>query len=131
MLSARVVSSCIGRLRGLLGTRRDAIPILLVPCGSIHTFGMGYPLDACFLDASGTVLRSIRHVEAGRFLDAEGAHCVLERPASVEPWPEEGMRLRLTYSCSVGDGTHDPSGRRSRHASQRGERGGAAREGIG
>jgi uncharacterized membrane protein (UPF0127 family) len=46
------------RLRGLLG--RPALPagegLLLIPCTSIHTLGMGYAIDVAFLDRSGRVV---------------------------------------------------------------------------
>lgn len=48
------------RLRGLLGRHplhADAQEaLLLVPCNSVHTFGMRYPLDIVFLDAEQRVL---------------------------------------------------------------------------
>src|SRR5690606_32442088 len=48
------------RMRGLLGRARLADgarqALWLVPCGSVHTAGMGYPLDIVFLDRGGRVL---------------------------------------------------------------------------
>lgn len=48
------------RLRGLLARpalQGDAMQALwLVPCGSVHTLGMRYPLDIVFLDGQGRVL---------------------------------------------------------------------------
>ena len=116
--SARVVKGFLERLKGLLGTRSDASPILLVPCRSIHTFGMRYPMDICFLDASGGVVRSIRRVGAGAFLKADEARSVLERPSSAEPWPVEGSKLRLTFVCGSGERAHDSRKARMNDASQ-------------
>ena len=46
------------RIRGLLGV--DALPpeqgLWLVPCGSVHTFGMRFPIDILFLDRQNQVL---------------------------------------------------------------------------
>lgn len=56
------------RLRGLLG-RAPITPgegLLLVPCRSVHTFGMGYPIDVAFLDATGTVVALYPALEPGR-----------------------------------------------------------------
>lgn len=48
------------RLRGLLGRPPlhggAAQALWLTPCGGVHTFGMGYPLDIVFLDRDGRVL---------------------------------------------------------------------------
>ena len=48
------------RLRGLLGRAplaADGSEALLIrPCASVHTLGMGYPLDLVFLDREGAVL---------------------------------------------------------------------------
>lgn len=52
------------RLIGLLG--RTSLPpgqgLLLEPCGSIHTFGMLFPIDAIFLDKDKKVVRLHRHI---------------------------------------------------------------------
>lgn len=58
------------RMRGLLGRPRlqgDASQALwLTPCGSVHTFGMGYPLDLVFLDREGRVLDCIESLRPWR-----------------------------------------------------------------
>lgn len=68
------------RLRGLLG--RTLAPdegLLLVPCGSIHTVGMGFAIDAVFLDKYGRVLHILRGAQPGHCFPAvRGAHAVLE-----------------------------------------------------
>jgi uncharacterized membrane protein (UPF0127 family) len=49
------------RMRGLLGRRElpqgDALAI--EPCTSIHTFFMGFSIDAAFLDRNGKVIRAL------------------------------------------------------------------------
>lgn len=89
-----VLSSWTERLRGLLGTRADADPVMLTRCGSIHTFGMRYPIDVAFVSECGEVLRSVRSLAPRRLLSSPDACCVLERPASAEPWFAEGDRVR-------------------------------------
>ena len=50
------------RMRGLLG--RDGLDpghgLLLMECGSIHTFGMRFPIDVIFMGKDGTVLKVFR-----------------------------------------------------------------------
>ena len=67
-MRALVVTGFLGRLRGLLGTSRDderAVPLLLVGCPSVHTFGMRYQLDVVLVDEGGLVLGSWRELPAG------------------------------------------------------------------
>lgn len=70
------------RLRGLLGRpalRADGSQgLLITPCASIHTCGMGYRIDAVFLDAQGTVLACHPRIATWRFRMARGARSVLE-----------------------------------------------------
>ena len=52
------------RLRGLLG-RRGLDPgagVLLMNCGSIHTFGMRFTIDVVFLTKKGFVTKIFRNV---------------------------------------------------------------------
>ncbi len=70
------------RLRGLLGRRLVADGgLLLTPCNAIHTIGMGYAIDAVYLDRQGKVLRVDPSLEPGRILPPQrGARHVLELP---------------------------------------------------
>jgi len=58
------------RMRGLLG--RDHLPadeaLLLKRCGSVHTFGMGFAIDALFLDRHGRIVSIHRDVPKRRML---------------------------------------------------------------
>ena len=71
------------RLRGLLGrSLEEGGGLLLTPCGSIHTFGMRYAIDAVYLDKAGRVLRVDEALPAGKaWPRARGAKRVLELPA--------------------------------------------------
>ena len=71
------------RLRGLLGrTLKEDGGMLLTPCSAIHTVGMGYPIDAIYLDRQGRVLRIDESLKPGRVLPMQlGARHVLELPA--------------------------------------------------
>src|SRR2546421_12867388 len=49
------------RMRGLLGRRElpDGDALAIEPCNSIHTFFMGFAIDAAFLDRNGKVIRAL------------------------------------------------------------------------
>jgi DNA-binding response OmpR family regulator/uncharacterized membrane protein (UPF0127 family) len=71
------------RLLGLaLLCRRRAGPGLLIPgCRSVHSFGMRFPLDVCFLDRRGQIVAARRELRPGRFAACRCAVSVLEVPA--------------------------------------------------
>ena len=76
-----VARSVRARLLGL-ALLRDLPPdcgLLLPRCSSVHTFGMRFDLDVCFLDAAGRKLRVVAAVPPGRFVAHRGAAAVLER----------------------------------------------------
>ena len=91
-----VLSSWLGRLRGLLATGPDADPVALTRCSSIHTFGMAYPIDVAFIGERGEVLSVHRSVAPGRCLSEGQAACVLERPESGEGWVKPGQHLWIS-----------------------------------
>lgn len=70
------------RLRGLLGrSLAETGGMLLTPCSAIHTIGMGYAIDALYLDRQGRVLRIDASIEPGRMMPQQrGAKHVLELP---------------------------------------------------
>ena len=76
------------RLRGLLARpplRGDAAQALwLTPCGGVHTFGMGYPLDIVFLDRACRVLECCENLPPWRMCQRAGAwHTVELAPGSI------------------------------------------------
>lgn len=102
------------RLRGLLGRPRLAADgsqaLLIVPCSSIHTFGMRYPLDVVFLDRAWRVLGWRERLGPWRAALCRGAAMTLElhagalrrlRPRLGEPWP---------WTAGDGDGSGSGSG---------------------
>ncbi|MBX9695782.1 MAG: DUF192 domain-containing protein [Cyanobacteria bacterium] len=84
--SARMADSFFSRLKGLLGTKelKDGEALYLIPCRSIHMFGMNYAIDALFLDKTNTVVGVVHSIEPGKvssvFKSAEGC---LELPSGV------------------------------------------------
>ena len=98
-LELRALSGWVERMRGLLGTGPEASPVVLVRCGSVHTFGMRYPIDVAFIGERGEVLRVRRSVAPGCLCSCPGAECVAERPAGEDEWLVEGEHL---WIVSVG-----------------------------
>ena len=61
----KVAESWLSRLRGLL-FKKELAPregLWLIPCQSIHMFGMQFPIDALYLDQENRVVRLIRHLK--------------------------------------------------------------------
>jgi uncharacterized membrane protein (UPF0127 family) len=56
----------------------------IVPCDSIHTMGMRFPIDVLFLDGNGAVLVAWRNIPPGRSsMTCVGASSALELPAGM------------------------------------------------
>ena|SRR6188768_2483327 len=79
----RVARGRRARLLGLVHLDRgEAGTGLLIPrCSSVHTFGMRFALDLCFLDGSGEVVAVRLAVPSRRFAFCRQASAVLELPA--------------------------------------------------
>lgn len=87
------------RLRGLQFRRRlpPGAGLLLVPCSSIHTHWMRFPIDAVMLDANARVLGVRRGVRPWRIVSAPlETHAVLEVSAGAAEGVEVGDVLSLT-----------------------------------
>jgi len=75
----RTAGTYLSRLVGLLGTAAigDGEGLWIVPCRSVHTFGMRYPIDVAFLDAGGVVVGILEGFPPNRLgrvvRDARGA----------------------------------------------------------
>ena len=75
----RTASTFLSRLAGLLGTAAlaEGEGLWIVPCRSVHTLGMRYPIDVAFLDARGVVVGILEGLPPNRIgrvvRDARGA----------------------------------------------------------
>ena len=69
------------RRKGLLGRESldPAAALILVPCFSVHTAFMQFPIDLLFVDRDGEVVRVVRNLEPWRI----AAHAVVELAAGV------------------------------------------------
>jgi hypothetical protein len=78
-------TTTLERMRGLLsrpapGPREG---MLIAPCSSVHTFGMGYPIDLVFLTRSWHVRRVVPGLKPLRVAWSVGSAMVLELAAGA------------------------------------------------
>ena len=70
------------RLLGLALSRAPRAGALLLPrCRSVHTFGMRFPLELYWIDASGAIVRVDLRVPPWRIRRCRAARSVIEVPA--------------------------------------------------
>ncbi|NTU88643.1 MAG: DUF192 domain-containing protein, partial [Actinobacteria bacterium] len=70
-----------GRFLGLMGMKdlRLSEGLALIPCNSVHSFFMKFPIDVLFLDAQGRVLRCTEAMRPWRVgVVVPGARVVIE-----------------------------------------------------
>lgn len=83
--SAEIADTSAKRRKGLLG--RDYLPdghaLWIVPCESIHTFGMKFPIDVIYLDRNHRVSKVRLAMVPWRMSMCLVADSVLELPAGV------------------------------------------------
>ena len=83
--AAEVADTAAKRRKGLLG--RDGLPeghaLWIVPCESVHTWFMRFPIDIIYLDRKHKVRKVSRVVAPWRLSMCLLAHSVLELPAGV------------------------------------------------
>ena len=80
-----VADTSAKRRKGLLG--RDSLPIghalWIVPCESVHTYGMRFPIDVVYLDRKKRIRKLRRAMSPWRLSLCLFAHSVLELPAGT------------------------------------------------
>ena len=78
-----VANTSAKRRKGLLGTDRlpDGHALWIVPCESVHTCFMRFPIDLVYLDRQYRVCKVRKAVPAWRVSMCLIAHSVLELPA--------------------------------------------------
>lgn len=100
VIVAKVADTFLTRLRGLLGSPepKEGEGLLIVPCNSIHMFGMKYPLDVLFLSKENEVVAILENIQPWRASRVYGkAQKVLEVRAGTAKrlGLEVGDRLSL------------------------------------
>lgn len=82
---AEVADRGAKRRKGLLG--RDGLRpgegLWIVPCESVHTFGMRFPIDLIYVDRNKRVRKVRSDVPAWRLSGCLSAHSVIELPAGA------------------------------------------------
>lgn len=82
-LRLHLAASFLQRAAGLflLGRLAPNEGLWIRPCHSIHTFGLGYPIDVVFLDVHGRVLKTVHALHPNRVAWCRRAWSVVELPA--------------------------------------------------
>ena len=97
--AADVADSSAKRRTGLLKHERLAPGegLWIVPCESVHTFFMKFPIDLVYLDREHKVRKVRNAVPAWRLSACLSAHSILELPAGVvkETGTEVGDKLDI------------------------------------
>ncbi len=103
--SIRVADKFLTRLRGLIGRdNRHQGGMWLVPCTSVHTIGMRFPIDLVYLDRHGMVRKIDTAVPPFRVCRATRyTHSILELPAGQAKRAQlrVGDRLRFRREDGV------------------------------
>src|ERR1035441_10548721 len=117
MLATRleVAETAQQRSKGLLG-RVGLAPgegLWIVPCESVHTFFMRFPIDLVYLDRKNKIKKVRSEVGAWRMSACLSAHSVLELPAGTirETQTQSGDTLEFTSvslptDSADGEGAH-------------------------
>jgi uncharacterized membrane protein (UPF0127 family) len=83
--SVEIAGTSAQRTRGLLG--RDGLKpgeaLWIVPCESVHTFGMRFAIDLVYLDKKHRIRKIRRNVGPWRISICLVAHSILELPADA------------------------------------------------
>lgn len=88
------------RNKGLLG--RTGLPsgggLWIVPCESVHTFFMKFPIDLVYLDRKNTIRKISENVKPWRISVCLSAHSILELPVGIirSSKSQPGDRLEFT-----------------------------------
>lgn len=101
-----VAGSAWSRLRGLIGHRplEAGEGLMIVPCNSIHTFFMGFPIDVLFVSPVGTIVGLAEKVAPHRIGPiVRQAKFVLELPAGTieRTATQPGDRVMVAIDASV------------------------------
>lgn len=83
--SVEVADTAPRRSKGLLGRKglQPGTALWIVPCESVHTFGMQFALDLVYLDKQNRIVKIRRNVPPWRMSLCLRAHSVLEFPAGA------------------------------------------------
>jgi hypothetical protein len=99
------------RNKGLLGRSSFASgeALWIVPCDSVHTFGMRFPIDLIYLDRNNRIKKLCFEVPAWRVSACFTAHSIIELPAGTirETGTRVGDALEFSAATQASDDTDD------------------------
>ena len=83
--SAEVADTGASRSKGLLGRKglEPGTALWIIPCESVHTFGMQFSLDLVYIDRQNRIVKIRRNIPPWRMSICLRAHSVLELPAGA------------------------------------------------
>ncbi len=90
------------RLQGLLGRKglEEKEGMMIVPCNSIHTYSMKFPIDVLFVDKNNIVQKVLREFKPGRMGPLVlKSHFVMEAEAGAFEGVNEGDKLEFAETC--------------------------------
>jgi uncharacterized membrane protein (UPF0127 family) len=95
------------RNKGLLG-RKGLAPgegLWIIPCESVHTFFMQFPIDLVYLDRKNRIRKVRSSVPPWRLSVCLSAHSILELPSGTirDTRTERGDMLEFAPAISAGD----------------------------
>lgn len=66
---ATIAKTFLQRAKGLIGAKNlsEDEGMIIERCNAIHTFFMSFPIDAYFLDKSGNVVKTVKHITPWTF----------------------------------------------------------------
>lgn len=98
--NCKVANSFISRFIGLMGRKNleQGNGLIIVPCNSIHTFFMKFPIDVVFIDRNNTVVRLVENIKPWKISRVVWkAHSAIELPPGTisSTGTETGDRIEL------------------------------------
>lgn len=99
---AEVAGTGVKRSKGLLGRKGLAAGegMWIIPCESVHTFFMQFPIDLIYIDKKHRVKKTRSSVPAWRLSACLSAHSIIELPAGTirQSRTEKGDLLEIVQS---------------------------------
>lgn len=105
--SVRRAATSRERCKGLLGVSglEAGQGLWILPCNSIHTFGMSFAIDVVYLDRRQRVRKLVREISTWRVSFCLTAHSVIELPAGMieETGTQRNDQLRIARTNMLAD----------------------------
>jgi len=110
--SVEVANHSAARRKGLLGRGSLSVGegLWIIPCESVHTFGMRFPIDLVYLDRNKTVKKVRSAVPPWRLSACLSAHSVIELASGTirSTQTSPGDYLEFSTISSVNESVDDP-----------------------